>query len=115
MGDEPRPASVVQRRGRGSDLDRTVLFMALLRAAGIPCRARFIEEGGRAVPFAEVMLNGNWLKVKRWTDGEKGADVFDSVWLDDAPAEKGERDSGDPGVFGAPDDFYKNISGRLKS
>ncbi len=115
LSKEPRPASVVQKRGRGSNHDKTVLFMALLRASGIPCRAHFVEEGGRAEAFTEVMLNGRWLKVRWWTDGKKGSGVFDSVWLDDISVEKSEKDSGDLGVFSAPEDFYNRASGRLQS
>lgn len=107
---KPKPASIVQKKGRGSDLDKTILFMAFLRAAGIPCRSHFINEDNRTLHYLQVFLKDRWLSVQQWTDGYNGSKVVDTVWLDDALRNNSEENPEDCGVFNTPDDFYKSIS-----
>jgi len=106
----PRPASIVQKKGRGNNLDKTVLFMALLRTAGIPCRSHFIGEDDRTRHYVEVLLNDTWATVQQWTNGRNGAQVIDSVWLDDASIKNREKILEDFGVFNTPEDFYNGTS-----
>ncbi len=69
-------ASAVLRSGRGFCTSKTTLFVALLRASGIPARQRFVEldvailEGivDPGTPwidhsYAEVQLDGEWIAV----------------------------------------------------
>jgi hypothetical protein len=107
FGVAERPASTVKKKGRGNDLDKTVLFMALLRAAGIPCRARIIKLGVSPLPYVEVLIKNKWLPVQKWTDGRNGAPVVDSIWLDDAPMKNGRESGEEYGTFTAPDDYFR--------
>jgi len=110
VGMKPRPASIVQKKGRGTDFDRTILFMALLRTAGIPCRLRSLQHNGGTRPLVEVYLHKKWVPVQQWTDDETGSKVVDSVWADDALKEHMSELERDLNIFNSPDDLYQKAS-----
>ena len=105
-GMKPKPASLVQKKGRGNNSDRTVLFMALLRTAGIPCRLHSIKRANCTQTFVEVNLQKKWLPVQQWTDGESGSRVFGSVWLDDGLNEQMSGSERDSNIFNSPDECF---------
>jgi hypothetical protein len=108
----PRPASVVQARGRGNDLDKTILFMALLRAAGIPCRSRVIRQNGRPLLRVELQIEGTWFEIQPWCDGPKGSRTEGSVWRGDGRAKNEGRNEETSDIFCCPDEWYHPVNGR---
>jgi hypothetical protein len=111
FGMKLKPASIVQKRGRGNDSDKSVLFMALLRTAGIPCRLHAIQRNNDSRPLIEVCLNKKWVPVQQWADGETGSKVVDSVWVNDDLTEQMSESKRDVTICSSPDDLYLNASG----
>ncbi len=105
-----KPASMILRKHRGDDISKTILFMALLRASGIPCRARFATTSEGIQSWAEVSLRDELVHTARWTDDGDGASADPVGW------EKGDGNAWneslieDHGVFDSPDDFLKTRS-----
>ncbi len=103
-----RTASMVLRSRRGDDVSKTILFMALLRAAGIPCRAHFAATGEGVKSRVDVYSGNRWISVARWTDDCNGVGYQPVGW----EIEETENSLGGPpfeylGVFDSPDDFLK--------
>lgn len=109
-GRKPRPASIVQKKARGDSSDKTVLFMALLRTAGIPCRLRPLSDDNRSRFSVEVYLDKTWLPVRQWTDGERGSQVADSVWVDGDLKGYMTGSEEDANSIDSPDDFFMRAS-----
>jgi hypothetical protein len=80
-----RSAREVMDAGRGDADDKATLFIALLRAADIPARIRFIKLRGEilrgltsgvasaARPVAEIWLGGRWLRTDTY--------IFDAAYM----------------------------------
>jgi hypothetical protein len=80
-----RTAREVMDAGRGDADDKATLFIALLRAADIPARLRFIKLRGEilrgltsgvasaARPVAEIWLGGRWLRTDTY--------IFDAAYM----------------------------------
>lgn len=102
-----RPASMILRKHRGDDISKTILFMALLRAGGIPCRARFAatDEGMRS--WASVYCRDEWVRTARWTDDGDGASAAPVGWEKEEVNAWSESLIEDRGVFDSPDDFLE--------
>lgn len=80
-----RTAREVIDAGRGDADDKATVLVALLRAAGIPARLRYIELRGEILrgltssiasagrPVAEIWLNDGWLRTDTY--------IFDAVYM----------------------------------
>jgi len=99
------PASKVLQERRGDSTAKTILFMALLRAGGIPCQAHFATTGEGITAWAEVFYQGEWVSAARWTD-DGGAPVGPGGWREEDVSTWKELILQDHGVFDSPDVFY---------
>jgi transglutaminase-like putative cysteine protease len=91
-----RTAREVIDYGRGDADDKSVVLIALLRAAGVPARLRYIElrgeilrgltsaVGSAARPLAEIFVGGRWLRTDTY--------IFDAAYM--AAACKRLQDAG---------------------
>ena len=82
VGENPvaKSASQVLKKGRGGRNFKTTLFMALLRAAAIPCRAYLVPARDGMVLCAEVFYDGAWSRPKPWSSHGASASVGPSEW-----------------------------------
>jgi hypothetical protein len=102
-----KPASTILRKHRGDDIAKTVLFMALLRAGGIPCRARFAITGEGIKSWADIYCRKEWVSTARWTDDGDGASADPVGWEKEYGNAWNESLIDDQGVFDSPDDFLE--------
>jgi hypothetical protein len=104
-----KPASKVLQKRRGDSMTKTILFMALLRAGGIPCRAHFATASEGIQAWAEVFYRGEWVGAARWT-GYGGAPVGPGGWKEEDASTWEKLVLQDHGVFDSPDAFYRSDS-----
>lgn len=80
-----RPAHAVIQAGRGDSSEKATLLVAMLRAAGIPARMRYLEFRGEILrgltsrvrqpvrPLLEMWLHGRWLRTDTF--------IFDAAYM----------------------------------
>ena len=102
-----KPASKVLKQRRGSNTKKTILFMALLRAGGVPCRVHFVTTSKGIQSRAEIFYQGEWVGIARWIDHGGIAPVDYGAWGQENTNAWGVSVLDDHGVFDSPDSFYK--------
>ncbi|MBN1534371.1 MAG: L-2-amino-thiazoline-4-carboxylic acid hydrolase [Spirochaetes bacterium] len=104
------PASAILRKGRGDDMSKTILFMALLRAGGIPCRVHFKKSDEGAVSCTELYFDNRWKVVAPWTDGSDGVSPDQVGWERGGSGRRMESPGEDHAVYDSPDKFFHSRS-----
>ncbi|NML44908.1 transglutaminase domain-containing protein [Ramlibacter sp. G-1-2-2] len=104
-----RSARQVLDAGRGDSLDKATLLVAMLRAAGLPARIRYLRMRGEIMhglttrlrhpirPLLEVWLQGRWVRTDTY--------IFDASYM--AAARQRLKDEGNQ--WG----YYINVAGAM--
>ncbi len=102
-----QPSSTILLKRRGDRISKAILYMALLRASGIPTRVRFIITNEGLQAWVVIHQDGNWIESRIWLNNLLGTSVGSGDIRENDLKAYDESVIEDLGVFDSPDVYFE--------